>query len=575
MYLVFIAMLALNIGKEVLKTLGTLNDEIEASTVQIKANSDVVYTFLEQNGPDKENPKYTIAHQQAQSMKNEADAFYDFIQKIKDTLIVEVDNEGNVVSENQYKKDVSYKDTDGKKQTVSMVAYQEMDKSDLLDKMFFAGETITPKAEKYVSFYKNYPQLISEIVNLLPALDSLRVESVLSTGGEISDENVYVNYNFASVIGDASKRFDFKEKILNEEGVFQPFLKYNFEGFPVVASIAKLTKIQLDIRSIENSLLNQMSTALGGGGIMTYKALLDSDKPLFFTNETVNAKIILGNRDSSYQPDRVELFIKREGSSNRITLVEDTDFEINRGEIVLNKRIRQKGIYELTGSIFKDNEVTGNEEFIPVNLKLVIDTESTEATVSAVNMNIFYRGLQNPLSVAVPNADNSTIRLAGTGADFRGTGQNWKVTPGAGIETIDVRVSAVVNGVRSNFNGGTFRIKKAPDGDGSIKVNQDFFSSGNRISTRNLTYGDITGKKPEDFDYDFDYVVTSFDVKVGNSSSITVRGSSIDASPTAATQVANASRGEYVLINNISASTRDGNVVTPGATVKEFLLTIR
>ena len=44
MYLVFIAMLALNIGKEVLATLGVLNDDLESSIVELEASSKASYS---------------------------------------------------------------------------------------------------------------------------------------------------------------------------------------------------------------------------------------------------------------------------------------------------------------------------------------------------------------------------------------------------------------------------------------------------------------------------------------------------------------------------------------------------
>ena len=49
MYLVFIAMLALNIGKEVLATLGVLNDDLESSTIELEASSNASYQQIESN----------------------------------------------------------------------------------------------------------------------------------------------------------------------------------------------------------------------------------------------------------------------------------------------------------------------------------------------------------------------------------------------------------------------------------------------------------------------------------------------------------------------------------------------
>ena len=46
MYLVFIAMLALNISKEVLGTLGILSEDMEKSTAELKSSIDDLYTTI-------------------------------------------------------------------------------------------------------------------------------------------------------------------------------------------------------------------------------------------------------------------------------------------------------------------------------------------------------------------------------------------------------------------------------------------------------------------------------------------------------------------------------------------------
>ena len=51
MYLVFIAMLALQISKEVLATLGILSEDMETSTAELKTSIDNAYTIIDQNLP--------------------------------------------------------------------------------------------------------------------------------------------------------------------------------------------------------------------------------------------------------------------------------------------------------------------------------------------------------------------------------------------------------------------------------------------------------------------------------------------------------------------------------------------
>ena len=101
MYLVFIAMLALNISKEVLATLGILNDDIENSIRSKREKSEELYGLFKQNA---ENPSYSFAKEWASVIEDATDEYYTFIQGIKDTLLLDKDGK------NKYKKAVVIKD---------------------------------------------------------------------------------------------------------------------------------------------------------------------------------------------------------------------------------------------------------------------------------------------------------------------------------------------------------------------------------------------------------------------------------------------------------------------------------
>jgi uncharacterized protein YpmS len=98
MYLVFIAMLALNISKEVLATLGILNDDLESSIVELESSSKINYDQISSNS---DNLDYKIAAEMVGDIKNVSNDFYNFIQNIKDSLISS--------GENNYLKEVSVK----------------------------------------------------------------------------------------------------------------------------------------------------------------------------------------------------------------------------------------------------------------------------------------------------------------------------------------------------------------------------------------------------------------------------------------------------------------------------------
>jgi hypothetical protein len=54
-----------------------------------------------------------------------------------------------------------------------------------------------------------------------------------------------------------------------------------------------------------------------------------------------------------------------------------------------------------------------------------------------------------------------------------------------------------------------------------------------------------------------------------------VNGNSIDSNSNASTGVKNASKGTVVIISKIKASTKDGDLITPGSKVAPFFLTIK
>jgi len=556
MYLVFIAMLALNIGKEVLATLGHLSSDLESSTKQVETASQEVYSKIAANASSSLN--YKIPAVMVLEMKKEADDFYNFIQVIKDSLIVGEDGE-----KNKYIKQVIDKET-GEESFVT--AYQEMDKSQVLDDMFFDGDFLTKKGEEYVDRFKSFPSSIKTIVDELIFREEESKVAKTQLDGSKESESVEVVYNFDSVNAVASERFNYSEKVLKEDGSMQDFLNYNFYGFPVIASIAKLTKIQSDIRFIENSVLNEINNALGGGSLNSFQTLLVSEKPTFYTSEVVNASIVMGKKDAAYEPDRVELFING-------TQLNKDEYSIVKGAVVLNKRIQSAGTYDLTGFIFKNNVDTQEEEKIPVNLKLEITREPNSAVVSADNMKVFYRGLRNPTSISIPGVASNTIVPSSKNAKFSKSKKGWAAQPtNSKAKEMNISVSGILNGKRKNFNGGTFRILNAPPGKGSVKGMGKVVRTGQSGSKTLISNGIITGEKPKNFFYDYSIDVTGYDIKIGNNTSITVKGNKVTTSKDAARIIKSSSKGTVVQILNIKASMRDGDVVTPNYEVEQFYI---
>ena len=122
MYLVFIAMLALNVSKEVLGTLGILSEDMEKSTAELKSSIDDLYTTIDLNS---NQDYYKIPSEELPKLRDLTDDYWSYIQMLKDSLIS--------LDKNNYLTNVSVKNEDGEKTEVTMVDYQIIDKACVLE----------------------------------------------------------------------------------------------------------------------------------------------------------------------------------------------------------------------------------------------------------------------------------------------------------------------------------------------------------------------------------------------------------------------------------------------------------
>jgi len=550
MYLVFIAMLALNISKEVLGTLGILNDDLESSILELESSSKVSYDQIASNS---ENLDYKIAASKVSEMKMVSNDFYYFIQTIKDSLI-------NSDSK-KFQKEVMVKSN--RDSIINMTDYQIMDNSQVLDNYLFIKDRNTENGNLFIEKFINYPIVINSI------LDEILIKEKESL------KETKVGYDFSFTRLDLNNRFKYSENVVNSEGTLQPYLEYNYKGFPMIASISKLTKIQTDIRYVENKVLTQILDAVQNKGLnfSTFQTLLETTKPVYYTSDVIDAAVVMGKKDKSFRPDKVELFINLKGRSG--ILLNPSEYNIESGKVVLNKRLSFPGTYELSGTITKKNADTQESISIPVNQKIVVIEEPNFAVVSADNMKVFYRGLRNPSSISIPGvAENTIIPSSNNGKFIKQTKGLWGAIPSSDFskKTMKVMVSGILNGERKQFDGGEFRILEPPPGFGSIRVNDKYYKPTENISKKYLANGMITGNKPKDFLYDFIIEVTSFDIKVGNSPSKSVKGNTARNNSEAVADINSLGRGTVVRISNIKANAKDGDFVNPNYTVNDFIV---
>ena len=82
MYLVFIAMMALNMGKEVLSAFGLMNEKLQATNERYQATNEQILGELERKEQEKPE-EYKVPLEKAHKVKELSDQFYSYLSSLK------------------------------------------------------------------------------------------------------------------------------------------------------------------------------------------------------------------------------------------------------------------------------------------------------------------------------------------------------------------------------------------------------------------------------------------------------------------------------------------------------------
>src|SRR5690606_34345031 len=131
-------------------------------------------------------------------------------------------------------------------------------------------------------------------------MNNFRIEVSKVLGDDFKDVQAVLNDKFST--GDENG------KVKDREGRPRDWLEYHYKGFPMVASLTKLTQIQSDIKSVESEILGAM---LQGNlaqqvSMSNYQAIVVLDKNAFYQGEQVTGRVVLGRYDDKTVPTRID-----------------------------------------------------------------------------------------------------------------------------------------------------------------------------------------------------------------------------------------------------------------------------
>lgn len=182
---------------------------------------------------------------------------------------------------------------------------------------------------------------------------------------------------------------------------------------------------------------------------------------------------------------------------------------------------------------------------------LVNAQKNGEAVVAATNMNVLYRGVVNPIAIAVPGVASEMVTVTMTNGKIHHTDNGWEVFPGDLDESV---ITVLVNKVA--VSDVPFRVLNIPD---PVAV----FAG---IHTGEVTK-DVAMKTPglqvevKDFLWKTQYIVISFILsyeKDGMTNDLLSNSNRITDSMKAL--ISERSTGEQIVFNEIKAVGPDGKI---------------
>lgn len=420
MYLFYTALLALNVSSEILTSFVKINESIQKTTSNYSEKTKSLYAKID-NSALEQPGKYTKLAKQAHELERQSN---EFIQNIEDLKLL-------ILRESQ-----------GPEATLD----GEIKKMDDLH------------AATIVMVGEGGPMMGKQLRGWL---DSYR-ELLL---GIIEDTSLTVYKNVAKNL-EAKDQFDNKEAPWSWEETL-------CRGMPMIGTMAMLSKLQADIRNSEADVLEFMIAELEGLDIRitALEALVSSPRSFVIRGGKYSSNVFLGARDTSMRPT---IYLTYNAPFYDSTVVNgEVQYKLRQGANYDTLPIDEsgKGLHVRDCGGVGDFNYGGlvhyksNKGDMWLPYKAVYQVGDAGFTVSASACNVFYRGLDNPVEVAVSGYPQEAVSVSiSGGASISRSGAGYIVKVPASVSAKEVSITVSVRteeGVRT-LGSKTFSVLNVP-----------------------------------------------------------------------------------------------------------------
>ena len=297
----------------------------------------------------------------------------------------------------------------------------------------------------------------------------------------------------------------------NAEGETISWENMIFHEMPMCASITVLTKLQNDIRHCEGKAVQLLLAATDAGDLRVNKfnAYVIPSANYVVKGTKYTAQVILAAIDSTQTP---EYYVNGQKlNSNGVY------------EVIANT----VGVQKIIGKIgYMDQQ--GVMQYLPFEREYTVGEPT--ATISNTDLNIMYRGYDNPFSISVPGVSAHLLQVKCAQASIKQQGNMWIIRPNAeSSDNLEIEVYANIGGTAALMGSQVYRVKNLPRPDAYFEIN-GVPTEDTRIPRSHL----INPKNKIVASYGADglvqakFEIIGFQVKLPTGASISVKGDHFD-----------------------------------------------
>ncbi len=413
MYLVLTALLALNVSKEILDAFVVVNESMETTNENFSKKLDNTYAKFRIQyllNPNKVGPFWT----KAQEAHRLSDQFTKYVDSIKYIVIQKTARIPIDEVKRTPLRDIKRKDS------------YDMPTSYFIGTSEDGSAGESRKLKDRIEVYKK---------KMLDLVDP-RYRSTIKIG------------------------LDTKGPYYNADGREQNWEMHNFFRTILAATVTILNKIKAEIYNAEFDVTNYLYSSISAEDFKYDKidARVIPKSSYVFLGDEYQAEIVVAAFDTKGNPNvRYILGFDTLLASN---FKNATQLESSMGVVRLKLPGSSEGLKKFAGII---KIVSPMGDTMTFHFKDEFIVAKPGITISPTKMNVFYVGVENPVTISVPGSPERIVPTISTGK-IRPEGKNWIVYDlQKGIREAIINVNAVFSGKSKSMGATTFRLKTVPD----------------------------------------------------------------------------------------------------------------